>query len=151
MLVNYCCKKFKESTGEDLLKLPDNKKPRILRKLRNECVAAKIVLSNAITNQVNCDSIYNDNDLVVDISRATFEHLCQDYFDKTFKVLDEVLKEASVDKKDLDQVILIGGSTRIPKVQEMIKDYFPDVPIEYSLGEVSVDEAVAMGAALHAK
>ncbi|XP_953327.1 heat-shock (HSP70 homologue) protein, putative [Theileria annulata] len=130
---------FKQKTG---LNVRDDK--RALQKLRKEVEAAKRQLSTKTEVTVEIEDLLDGKDFSETLTRAKFEALNEDLFDKTMDTVKSVLKEAKMTKSDINQIVLVGGSTRIPKVREMIRDYFnkePDVSI-------NADEAVAYGAAM---
>lgn len=140
-MVNYCIEEFKKKNKV----LIDN--PRALRRLRTACERAKRTLSNATVAQIEVDSLYNGIDFNINISRAKFEDLCSDLFAKCITPVTDALTTAKLSKNDIHEVILVGGSTRIPKVQQLLKDFFNGKELCQS---VNPDEAVAYGAAVQA-
>ena len=140
-IMEFCIKKFKENTGIDI---SGNEKAK--RRLKDKCEKAKILLSSAQETTIEIESIANGEDLEVDISRPIFEEICKNYFDECLKCVEETLNLAKLKKSEIDEVILVGGSTRIPKVQEMIQKYFKKEPNK----NIHPDEAVAIGAAYQA-
>jgi heat shock protein 5 len=113
-------------------------------KLKREVEKAKRTLSNQQSTRLEIESFENGNDLSETLTRAKFEELNLDLFRKTMKPVEQVLKDAGVSKDEVDEVVLVGGSTRIPKVQQLLKEYFNKEP---SKG-INPDEAVAYGAAV---
>ena len=140
-IMEFCIKKFKENTEIDI---SGNEKAK--RRLKDKCEKAKILLSSAQETTIEIESIANGEDLEVDISRPIFEEICKNYFDECLKCVEETLNLAKLKKSEIDEVILVGGSTRIPKVQEMIQKYFKKEPNK----NIHPDEAVAIGAAYQA-
>jgi heat shock protein 1/8 len=140
-LMNYCLEDFKKKHKIML----DN--PKSLRRLRTSCERAKRTLSNSTTALIEVDALYNGIDFMINITRAKFEDLCGDLFQKCLNPVTDVLQAAKMDKNMINEVILVGGSTRIPKVQQLLKDYFNGKELCQS---VNPDEAVAYGAAVQA-
>lgn len=135
----YILKQFKKKTGLDA---SSNK--RSVGKLKREVERAKRTLSSQMSTKIEIDGFFEGNDLDETLTRAKFEELNMDLFRKTMKPVEQVLKDAGVKKDEIDDVVLVGGSTRIPKVQAMLKEYFGREP---SKG-INPDEAVAWGAAV---
>merc|ERR1712218_670859 len=126
--------------GKDLRK--DN---RAVQKLRREVEKAKRALSNSHQVKIEVESLYDGEDFTETLTRAKFEELNMDLFRSTMKPVQKVLEDADMQKKDIDEIVLVGGSTRIPKVQQLVKDFFNGK--EPSRG-INPDEAVAYGAAV---
>lgn len=142
-LVTYCLKEFKRKYPQiDIQKLITNKK--VLRRLRTECEQAKRNLSKSLSTNINCDNLFDGYDLSVAISRARFENLCNDDFMKTLEPIKQVLNDANYKSNDIDDIVLIGGSTRIPRISEIIKEFFNKEPKK----DINPDEAVAVGASI---
>lgn len=139
-LMDYFIAQFKRKSGIDI----SNDK-RALQRLRKQCENAKRTLSSQNMATVDCEALSNGEDFSATISRAKFEELNMDLFKKTLVPVTQVLKDAKVSKDEVDQVILVGGSTRIPKVQQMLSDYFNGKELNRS---INPDEAVAFGAAV---
>ncbi|KAI0981215.1 hypothetical protein GJ496_009656 [Pomphorhynchus laevis] len=118
-----------------------------LCRLRNACEQAKRTLSSVTETLIEVVSIQDGYDLSLKITRAKFEDLCADLFKQTLVPVQVALKEANFDKSDIDDVLLVGGSTRIPKIQKMLSDFFNKKGINQS---INPDEAVAYGAAIQA-
>lgn len=139
-LVIYCASefsKFNKLTEQDIIKLL--KDTKALRRLRSVCEEAKKALSSCLTTTINVDAFFNSFDLNIRITRAKLEDLCRDIFQRCIPPLDSAIKDAKLSKKDIDEVILIGGSTRIPYVREMLKNYFNGKQLRI---DVNPDEAV---------
>ena len=133
-LMDYFIAQFKRKSGVDI-----SGDKRALQRLRKQCENAKRTLSTQPMASVDIDALANGEDFSATISRAKFEELNMDLFQKTLVPVTQVLKDAKVSKTDVDQVILVGGSTRIPKVQQMLTDYFNGKTLNKS---INPDEAV---------
>jgi heat shock protein 1/8 len=120
---------------------------RALRRLRTACERAKRTLSNATQTTVEIDSLFDGEDFNANITRARFEDLNQKAFAGTLDPVAQVLKDAAIAKDKVDEIVLVGGSTRIPKIQKLLSDYFNGKKLEKS---INPDEAVAYGAAVQA-
>ncbi|KAF7362090.1 Heat shock protein 70 [Mycena venus] len=138
-VMDHLIKSYKKKTGVDV-----TGNARALGKLKREVEKAKRTLSNQQSTRIEIESFENGNDFSETLTRARFEELNMDLFRKTMKPVERVLKDADVKKEEVDEIVLVGGSTRIPKVQELLKEYFGK---ELSKG-INPDEAVAYGAAL---
>ena len=121
--------------------------PKALQRIRKQCELAKRALSSATQTTVDVDAVHQGIDLSIPISRAKFEELCSDLFKRTLKPVARVLKDAGLKKADVDQVVLVGGSTRVPKVQSLLRDFFDGKELNQ---RINPDEAVAYGAAVQA-
>ena len=141
-LVDYCVAEFKKKTGIDI-----NGNARALRRLRTQCEKAKRILSAAHQAPIECETLAEGEDFNTQISRAKFEELCMDLFRKCMPPVENVLKDANLAKGQVHEVVLVGGSTRIPKVQQMLSDFFNGKTLNRS---INPDEAVAYGAAVQA-
>jgi len=108
---------------------------------------AKRALSSAHQTRIEIESFFEGNDFSESLSRAKFEELNMELFRATMKPVQKVLEDADMKKKDIDEIVLVGGSTRIPKIQQLVKEFFDGK--EPSRG-VNPDEAVAYGAAVQA-
>jgi len=139
-VMDYFLKLIKKKNKVDL---KDNK--RALAKLRREIEKAKRALSSVHQTQVEIESLIDGEDFSESLTRARFEDLNNDLFRKTLKPVQKVLSDAGMKKNEIDDIVLVGGSTRIPKVQELIKDFFNGK--EPNRG-INPDEAVAYGAAV---
>merc|ERR1719271_994004 len=138
--MEYFIKLIKKKYGKDISK--DN---RALQKLRRECERAKRSLSSQHQVRVEIESLYDGVDLSEPLTRARFEELNADLFKKTMGPVKKAMEDAGFTKDEVDEIVLVGGSTRIPKVQDLIKTYFDG---KESNKGVNPDEAVAFGAAV---
>src|SRR6201996_6121955 len=120
---------------------------RALRRLRTACERAKRTLSSSAQTSIEIDSLYEGIDFYTSITRARFEELCQDLFRSTMEPVERVLRDAKIDKSSVHEIVLVGGSTRIPKIQKMVSDFFNGKEPNKS---INPDEAVAYGAAVQA-
>ncbi|KAK8130101.1 hypothetical protein PG999_002481 [Apiospora kogelbergensis] len=141
-LVNHFVNEFKRKTKKDL-----SGNARGLRRLRTACERAKRTLSSSAQTSIEIDSLFEGIDFYTSITRARFEELCQDLFRSTLQPVDRVLADAKIDKSQVHEIVLVGGSTRIPRVQKLITDYFNGKEPNKS---INPDEAVAYGAAVQA-
>jgi len=141
-VMEHFIKLYKKKKGKDLRK--DN---RAVQKLRREVEKAKRALSSAHQVRIEVESLFEGEDFTETLTRAKFEELNMDLFRSTMKPVQKVLEDADMQKKDVDEIVLVGGSTRIPKVQQLVKEYFNGK--EPSRG-INPDEAVAYGAAVQA-
>lgn len=141
-LVNHFVKEFKRKHRQDI-----SGDQRALRRLRTACERAKRVLSTQTQTSIQVDSLFEGIDFNSNISRARFENLCDDYFQNCLRPVAQVLMDAKVNKQQVDEVVLVGGSTRIPKVQQLISEFFGGKANNHS---INPDEAVAHGAAVQA-
>jgi len=140
-LTEHFCKIFKKKNkGIDI-----KKDPRALAKLKQEVEKAKRDLSSIHQVKITIEGLIDGIDFTETITRARFEELCADLFKKTLQPVSQVLDDAGMKKSEIDEVVLVGGSTRIPKVQQLIKDFFNGK--EPNRG-INPDEAVAYGAAV---
>jgi heat shock 70kDa protein 1/2/6/8 len=120
---------------------------RALKRLRVACEKAKRTLSSAAQTNIELDSLHEGVDFTGNITRARFEELCSDLFKQTLDTVEKVLLDAQMSKGDIHDIVLVGGTTRIPKIQQMLSDYFNGKELCRS---VNPDEAVAYGAAVQA-
>lgn len=120
---------------------------RALRRLRTACERAKRTLSSSAQTSVEIDSLFEGIDFYTSITRARFEELCQDLFRSTMEPVERTLRDAKIDKSSVHEIVLVGGSTRIPKIQKMVSDFFNGKEPNRS---INPDEAVAYGAAVQA-
>merc|ERR1712126_70584 len=141
-LVNHFVQEFKRKYKKDLT---ENK--RSLRRLRTACERAKRTLSSSTQASIEIDSLYDGVDFYTSITRARFEELCADLFRGTLDPVEESLRDAKMDKGSIQEIVLVGGSTRIPKIQKLLQDYFNGKDLNKS---INPDEAVAYGAAVQA-
>nr|UXY86914.1 heat shock protein 70KD [Cryptomonas paramecium] len=141
-LVNFFVSEFKRKFKKDV-----TSNARSLRRLRTACERAKRTLSSATQTTVEIDSLVDGIDFYSNITRAKFEELCMDLFRGTLDPVEKVLRDAKIAKSEIDDVVLVGGSTRIPKVQQLLIDYFNGKEL---CKNINPDEAVAYGAAVQA-
>merc|ERR1712002_1025662 len=141
-LVDHFIKEFKRKHKKDIT---SNK--RALRRLRTACERAKRTISSSAQASIEIDSLYEGVDFYTSITRARFEELCGDLFRATLDPVEQALKGAKMDKHKIHDVVLVGGSTRIPKIQKLLRDFFNDKELNKS---INPDEAVAYGAAVQA-
>jgi len=139
-LMDFFISQFKRKSGIDI-----SKDKRALQRLRKQCENAKRTLSTQNSAMVDCEALSNGEDFSTTISRAKFEELNLDLFKKTLVPVTQVLKDSGVSKSQVDQVILVGGSTRIPRIQTLLTEYFNGKTLNQS---INPDEAVAFGAAV---
>ncbi|KAL9121013.1 MAG: hypothetical protein Q9187_002427 [Circinaria calcarea] len=141
-LLEHFKKEFQRKTKKDM-----SGDPRALRRLRTACERAKRTLSNGTQTTVEIDSLFDGEDFNAQITRARFEDLNAKAFNGTIDPVQQVLKDANLDKSKVDEIVLVGGSTRIPRIQKLLSDYFDGKKLEKS---INPDEAVAYGAAVQA-
>ena len=142
MLVEYFMDEFKKKNKKDIL---DNK--RAVRRLRTACESAKRTLSSSTVATIEIDSLYEGIDFNSTITRAKFENLCDSLFRKTMAPVEQVLRDSKLSKSDIDEIVLVGGSTRIPKIQQLLSEFFNGKELCKS---INPDECVAYGAAVQA-
>jgi L1 cell adhesion molecule like protein len=141
-LLDHFKKEFTKKSKKDI-----SGDARALRRLRTACERAKRTLSNATQTTVEIDSLFDGEDFNANITRARFEDLNQKAFAGTLDPVAQVLKDANIAKDKVDEIVLVGGSTRIPKIQKLLSDFFGGKKLEKS---INPDEAVAYGAAVQA-
>jgi L1 cell adhesion molecule like protein len=141
-LVSWCVQEFKRKTKKD----PTGNN-RSLRRLRTACERAKRTLSATTETTIEVDSLFDGSDFMTKITRAKFEELCIDLFRSTIDPVDRVLRDSKMSKSSIHEIVLVGGSTRIPKVCSLLTEYFNGKELNRS---INPDEAVAYGAAVQA-
>jgi len=141
-MVNHFVEEFKRKNKKDIT---SNK--RALRRLRTACERAKRTLSSSSQASVEIDSLFEGIDFYSNITRARFEELCADLFRSTLEPVEKSLRDAKMDKGQVGEIVLVGGSTRIPKIQKLLQDFFNGRELNKS---INPDEAVAYGAAVQA-
>ncbi|KAF7489888.1 Heat shock 70 kDa protein cognate 4 [Sarcoptes scabiei] len=141
-LVNHFVQEFRRKHRKDL-----SSNRRSLRRLRTACERAKRTLSSSTQTSIEIDSLFEGIDFYSTITRARFEELCSDLFRSTLEPVEKALRDAKLDKSKIDEIVLVGGSTRIPKIQKMLSDFFNGKELNKS---INPDEAVAYGAAVQA-
>lgn len=139
-LVEYFSLDFNKKFKTDM-----TKNPKAMRRLKNQCEALKKTLSSATVASLEIDSLFEGNDYSNKITRAKLEDLCNDFFQKTLAPLELALKDANLSKLDINEIVLVGGTTRIPKIQELLSGYFNGKELNKS---VNPDEIVAIGASI---
>jgi len=142
ILVKHFCDEFKKKHKKDL-----SKNPRSLRRLNNACEKAKRTLSSSTVASIEIDALFDGIDYNTTITRAKFESLCSRIFRSALEPVEKVLKDSKKAKSEIDEIVLVGGSTRIPKIQELLSKFFNDKVL---CNSVNPDEAVAYGAAVQA-
>lgn len=141
VLMDHCMEEFKRKTRLDI-----REDKRALRRLHTACERAKRTLSAATTASIEIDALYKGQDFLTTITRAKLENLAASLFERTMEPVHKVLKDSKIDKSKVDDIVLVGGSTRIPKIQQMLKDFFGKEPC----AGINPDEAVAYGATVQA-
>ncbi|KIV99487.1 hsp75-like protein [Verruconis gallopava] len=141
-LLEHFKKEFQRKTKKDM-----SGDSRALRRLRTACERAKRTLSSASSTTVEIDSLFDGEDFTATITRARFEELNSKAFTGTLQPVEQVLKDAGLDKSKVDEIVLVGGSTRIPRIQKLLSEFFNNKKLEKS---INPDEAVAYGAAVQA-
>jgi L1 cell adhesion molecule like protein len=141
-LLDHFKKEFQKKSKKDI-----SGDARALRRLRTACERAKRTLSNATQTTVEIDSLFDGEDFNANITRARFEDLNAKAFNGTLQPVEQVLKDAAISKDKVDEIVLVGGSTRIPRIQKLLSDFFNGKKLEKS---INPDEAVAYGAAVQA-
>lgn len=141
-VINYFAKSYNKKNSVDI-----TKDAKAMGKLKREAEKAKRTLSSQMSTRIEIEAFFEGNDFSETLTRAKFEELNMDLFKKTVKPVEQVLKDADVKKSEIDDIVLVGGSTRIPKVQALIEEYFGGK--KASKG-INPDEAVAFGAAVQA-
>ncbi|XP_047983742.1 heat shock cognate 70 kDa protein-like [Salvia hispanica] len=139
-MVNHFVKEFDRKTGKDI-----SMNIRAIRRLRSACERAKRMLSSTSQTNIEIESLFEGIDLFSTITRAKFNELNMDLFNKCIELVEKCLNDAKVEKSGVDEVVLVGGSSRIPKVQEMLKEIFNG---KEACKTINPDEAVAYGAAV---
>jgi L1 cell adhesion molecule like protein len=141
-LVNHFVQEFKRKFKKDL-----SSNARALRRLRTACERAKRTLSSATNTTIEIDSLFEGIDFYTSLTRARFEELCQDLFRSTLEPVEKVLRDSKIDKANVHEIVLVGGSTRIPRIVKLVSDFFNGKEPNKS---INPDEAVAYGAAVQA-
>ena len=141
-MVNHFAQEFQRKHKKNI---SSNK--RALRRLRTVCESAKRTLSSSSQANIEIDSLFEGIDFYSTITRARFEELNQDLFRGTLEPVEKALRDAKLGKGDIHEIVLVGGSTRIPKIQKLLQDFFNGKELNKS---INPDEAVAYGAAVQA-
>merc|ERR1719251_750553 len=141
-MVDHFVAEFKRKHKKDI---SGNK--RALRRLRTACERAKRTLSASAQANIEIDSLFEGIDFYTSITRARFEELCSDLFKGTLEPVEKAMRDAKMDKSSINDIVLVGGSTRIPKIQKLLQDFFNGKELNKA---INPDEAVAYGAAVQA-
>ncbi|XP_076899319.1 heat shock cognate 70 kDa protein-like [Bidens hawaiensis] len=139
-MVDHCVEEFKKKQKKDI-----SKNARAMGRLKVACEKAKRDLSSTTRTSIEIDSLYEGTDFSLKFTRAKFEELNADFFKKCIEHAENCLRDGNMQKHNVDDVVLVGGSTRIPKVQQMLREFFDGKPLSKS---IKADEAVAYGAAV---
>jgi heat shock protein 5 len=140
-VIQHLARQFKKKHQLDL-----TKDPKAMGKLKREAEKAKRTLSTGFSTRIEIDGLFNGVDFSETLTRPRFEELNLELFKKTLGPVEQVLKDAKMDKADVTDIVLVGGSTRIPKIRQLVEDYFGR---SVSAG-INPDEAVAIGATIQA-
>jgi heat shock 70kDa protein 1/2/6/8 len=141
-ILKFCINDIKKKLKYDI-----KTNSRALRRLRNACERAKRTVSSALVGEIYIESLFDGIDYSTQLTRARFNELCIDLFKSTLDPVTQVLSDSGVSKSEVDEVVLVGGSTRIPKIQELLQAYFNGKEL---CNSISPDESVAVGAAIQA-
>jgi len=141
-MVDHFINEFKRKHKKDI---KSNK--RAVRRLRTACERAKRTLSASAQANIEIDSLFEGIDFYTSVTRARFEELCSDLFKGTLEPVEKAMRDAKLDKSSIHDLVLVGGSTRIPKIQKLLQDFFNGKELCKS---INPDEAVAYGAAVQA-
>ncbi|XP_041370984.1 heat shock protein 70 A1-like [Gigantopelta aegis] len=141
-IVSHLVDEFKRKHKKDI-----SGNQRAIRRLRSACERAKRTLSSSTEASIEIDSLFEGIDYYTKITRARFEDLCADLFRNTMEPVEKAIKDAKLDKSKIDDIVMVGGSTRIPKIQKLLQDFMNGKELNKS---INPDEAVAYGAAVQA-
>ena len=141
-MVEYFVEEFKRKHKKDI-----SSSKKSLRRLRTACENAKRTLSSSTVATLELDSLFEGIDFNSTITRAKFENICEDLFRKTMDPVEQVLRDSKLSKSEINEIVLVGGSTRIPKIQQLLSEYFNGKELCKS---INPDECVAYGAAVQA-
>jgi L1 cell adhesion molecule like protein len=142
ILVRFFVNEFKRKHKKDL-----TTNPRSIKRLLNQCETIKKTLSSATTATMEIDSLFEGIDFSSTITRARFEELANSFFQKTMEPVEQVMRDAKLDKNQIDEIVLVGGTSRIPKIQSLLSNYFNGKELNKSMNP---DEVVAAGAGIQA-
>ena len=140
-LVEHFVQEFKRKHKKDI------NTPRAIKRIKAACERVKRTLSSSSTASIELDTLFEGIDFNASITRARFEELCSDIFRRTIEPVERVIRDAKMDKSQIDDIVLVGGSTRIPKIQQLLSDFFGGRELNKS---INPDEAIAYGAAVQA-
>ncbi|KAH6647431.1 molecular chaperone bip1 [Truncatella angustata] len=141
-IINHLAKTYNKKNGVDI-----TKDVKAMSKLKREAEKAKRTLSSQMSTRIEIEAFFEGNDFSETLTRAKFEELNIELFKRTLKPVKQVLDDAKLKKDEIDDIVLVGGSTRIPKVQSLLQDFFNGKPLAKG---INPDEAVAFGAAVQA-
>jgi len=141
-MVEHFAEEFKRKNKKDL-----RENQRSMRRLRTACESAKRTLSSSTVANIEIDSLYEGLDFAGSITRAKFENLCDDIFKRVMDPVEQVLKDSKMSKSQIHDIVLVGGSTRIPKIQQLLSEFFNGKELCKS---INPDEAVCYGASVQA-
>jgi L1 cell adhesion molecule like protein len=141
-IMEFAIREFKRKN-----KLDPTSNARSMRRLKTTCETVKRTLSSTTSTNIEIDSFFEGIDMNIPLTKARFEALCSDLFQKCLKPVEQVLLDAKMSKADINEIILVGGSTRIPKVQDLLSSFFNGKVLNKS---INPDESVAYGAAVQA-
>ena len=142
-IAEYCLQKFKENEGIEV----SSKNQKALKRLKKGCIEAKHLLSTVKEANITIESLSEETDLNVSIDRTIFNELCKEIFERCINLVIKTLKESNIEANEINEVVLAGGSSKIPKIQEMLEDLFGKDKI---CKTINPDEAIAQGAAIYA-
>ena len=148
-LIDLCLDEFKKKNKQDLTKVEPERRKKIRARLHLACEKAKRQLSTSTSAQIEVDSLYDGIDFTFSLTRAKFESLCTDLFRATIEPLDRALSDSKISKSQINEIVLVGGSTRVPKIQELLAEYF-NLDASKLCKSINPDEAVGYGAAVQA-
>ena len=141
-LVNFCVKQFKVKEGIEI----SSKNQKALKRLKKECIEAKHILSIAKEASIYIKSLSEETDLDLKINRIEFNNICEEIFEKCIKHVENSINESKLEKSDIEKIVLVGGSSKIPKIQEILGNIFGK---EKLCKTINPDEAIAQGAAIY--
>ena len=141
-LVNFCVKQFKVKEGIEI----SSKNQKALKRLKKECIEAKHILSIAKEATIYINSLSEETDLDLKINRMEFNEICEEIFEKCIKHVENSINESKLEKSDIEKIVLVGGSSKIPKIQEILGNIFGK---EKLCKTINPDEAIAQGAAIY--
>ncbi len=139
-ILDYCIKEFKELNDIDI-----SKNQKAIRRLKGLCEKAKVNLSSMQETTIDIDSLAEGEDFCITINRSTFENKCKYLFEKCREPMIQALNDSNLKINDIDEVVMVGGSSRIPKIQEIVSDFFNGKKLSM---KINGDEAVAIGATI---
>ena len=146
ILIDYCLEQFKKKNKKfENVSLETNRK--VIKKLRDGCERAKRILSTAKNTIIDIESLYKNTSFKLTLTRAKLEDLCKNQFEKCLTYVKNVIEDSKIDKSEIDDIVLVGGSTRIPYINSMLKKYFNRTKL---CKDINPDEAVAYGASIQA-